>query len=156
MDPDLNILQTGALRQNNTRPIVYMPKLSNTVPFQIKQKIWSAKFIEIKELLQLNTQSHIESTRLTIQTSEDGLPILVQVPTKKKPVSFKEYQAGWRVYKAVYLEKYPTEVQALLMYEMIFPHLPAAVRDWIGLVMMKHSGKGGKWIDILGTQYDQT
>ncbi len=101
MDPGLNILQTGALRQNNTKPIVYMPKLSNTVPFQIKQKIWSATYIEIKQLLQLNTQSHIESTRLTIQTSEDGLTILVQVPTKKKPVSFSEYQAGWRVQSGI-------------------------------------------------------
>ncbi len=117
MDPGLNILQTWALRQNNTRPIVNMPKLSNTVLFQIKQKILPAKYIKIKELFQLNTQSHIESTKLRIQTSEDGLPILVQVPTKKKPVSFSEYQAGWRVYKVVYLEKYPSELQAMLVSE---------------------------------------
>ncbi len=106
-----------------------MLELSFKFIFQCEQPY--LKYIEIKELLQLNTQSHIESTRLTIQTSEDGLPILVQVPTKEMPVSFSEYQAGWRVYKVVYLEKYPSGVQAMVVYENNISSFANQGLDWI-------------------------
>ncbi len=117
-DKNVQMSRNSAFVQENTRLIIYMPRLAQSVPFTLKQKNWANKVVHMKDLIRLNSHAAVvESSRLTIQTSDDGTPVLVQVPVKRKPIAFNEYQAGWRLYKAVYLTKYPEEIQAMLVYE---------------------------------------
>ncbi len=129
-DKNVQMSRSIAFVQENTCPIVYMPRLAQTVPFTLKQTIWADKFIDMKDLIQLNSHAAVESSRLTIQTSDDGTSVLVQVPVKRKPIAFNEYQAGWRLYKAVYLTKYPEEVQAMLVYENDISTFASQGLDW--------------------------
>ncbi len=73
--------------------------------------------MNMKDLLPANKPKSNEMGRLVVQTSDEGIATLVQLPSKRKPLTYTEYQAAWRSYKAVYLEKYPNEVQSLLVFE---------------------------------------
>ncbi len=77
----------------SVRPIVYMPRLLDSVPFSLQQKIWTGKYIDMKDLLQLNSQASTEASKLSIKIPEDGMPMLIQVPARKKSLSYSEYQA---------------------------------------------------------------
>ncbi len=67
----------------------------------------------MRELVQVNRPVALEAARMSVQT----VPSLVHLPVKKKPLTFSDYQLGWRLYKAVYLEKFRQDVQAMLTYE---------------------------------------
>ncbi len=54
----------------SVRPIVYMHRLSDSGPFSLQQKIWAGKYIDMKDLLQLNSQASTEASKLSIQISE--------------------------------------------------------------------------------------
>ncbi len=114
----------------SVRPIAYMHRLSDSGPFSLQQKIWAGKYIDLKDLFQLNSQASTESSKLSIQISEDGMPMLIQVPARKKSLSYSEYQAGWRLYKAVYLVKFQHEVQSMLAYENDISVFASQSLDW--------------------------
>ncbi len=50
-DKNVQMSRSSAFLLENTRPIVYMPKLAQLVP--LKQKIWADKFVDMKDLIQL-------------------------------------------------------------------------------------------------------
>ncbi len=114
----------------SVRRIAYMPKLSDLVPFSLQQKIWAGKYIDVKDLLQLNSQASTEASKLSFEISEDGMPMLIQVPAKKKLLFYSKYQEGWRLYKTVYLVKFQHEVQSMLGYENNISVFANQSLDW--------------------------
>ncbi len=114
----------------SVRPIVYMPRLLDSVPFSLQQKIWTGKYIDMKDLLQLNSQASTEASKLSIKIPEDGMPMLIQVPARKKSLSYNKYYAGWRLYKAVYLVKFQHEVQPMLAYQNDISVFASQSLDW--------------------------
>ncbi len=78
-----------------------------------KSMIWAS--VDMQERVELNKPSFDESGRLAVQKGYNGAPILVYFPNKKKPLS--EYSYGWRMYKAVYLQAHPGEVNAMPTFE---------------------------------------
>ncbi len=56
--------------------------------------------------------------------------MLIQVPARKKLLSYSKYQAGWRLYKVVYLIKFQHEVQSMLADENDISVFASQSLDW--------------------------
>ncbi len=85
------------------------------VPFTLKQKIKNGKNVYMWDLIEMNKPA--ELCKLTVQNGFDGVPSLVYMPSKKKTLSHSEYSYGWLMYKSVYLESHPNEVNGMLAFE---------------------------------------
>ncbi len=71
-----------------------------------------------------------DTSRLAVQKDLDGVSTLVYLPARKRPLTHSEYSFGWRIYKAVYLESHPDEVDAMLQYENDVCNLAGQGLDW--------------------------
>ncbi len=81
----------------------------------IKQNIISHRYVDIRELIELNKPASEESC--SVQMGIDGTPTLVYLPEKKMALTLSEYSFGLRIYKEVYLSAFPTEGLAMLTFE---------------------------------------
>ncbi len=126
--------QSDVFMSNNSgyaRPMVVLSNLSDGVPNALKRKICMGKYVDMRELVELNKPSFDESSRLAVQMGYSGASILVYLPNKKKPLSHPEYSNGWRMYKAVYLQAHPEEVNAMLTFENDVCNLAIQGLDWL-------------------------
>ncbi len=48
----------------------------------------------MRELVQVNRPVALEAARLNVQTDSEGVPSLVHLPVKRKPLTFSDYQLG--------------------------------------------------------------
>ncbi len=137
-----NVVDNSQWFATGAHPIAYMPRMSDTVPFHNKQKIWGGKFVDMKDLLPANKPNSNEMGRLVVQTSDKRIATLVQLPCKEKPLTYAEYQAAWRSYKAVYLENIQMKYNRCWYLKMM--SLCLQIKVLTGQPMMNHLGVVGK------------
>ncbi len=108
--------------------------LTDWVPLSIKQKIITGRYIDMGDLVDLNRPPRDEICRLAIQKGMDGAPSLVHLPSRRKVFTHIASTAmGGRMYKAVYLEAHPSDVNTytMLTFENEVCNLARQGLDWL-------------------------
>ena len=118
-------------------PIVFRPTsrplritaapLGHNIPHPIKVKIWEHKFIELSDLISTH-----RSTDYTLDlTTEDGQPQFRLASKKKKPLSQNEWCQAMDTFIAIYVEKFPDEIRAILSYAQTVKDLMHNKANWV-------------------------
>ena len=97
-----------------------------TVKHVLKVKLWSHKFIEFFDLLYPNSTP---SYSMTFQ-GDSGNPHLMLAPKKRKILDEIEWGMACDVFTAVYVERYPEQLSALLTYSRHVKDLMKHKADW--------------------------
>lgn len=109
-----------------SRPVVSggLPIGSNVSP-AMQKKIWEHKYVELADLL------HCDSTGFTLSlTSIQDSPSLSLLPRKKKRLTEQEWAAAFDIFLAVYVQKYPEQLTAILSYAQNIKELAKAGANW--------------------------
>lgn len=88
--------------------------LDYAVPLSLKKRIWADEFIDFVTLL--NPSQHSQMT-MAVQKDEAGDSSLCLVQGEKKaPKTIKEWTSAFNIFMAVYTQKNPEQVAAMLKY----------------------------------------
>ena len=85
--------------------------IGQAVKQALKTKIWEHKFVDLSELLYPND---IRGYNLSVVNNDQ--PALSLEPKKGRPMSEQDWGAAFDIFVAVYVEKYPDELNAILTY----------------------------------------
>lgn len=122
ISPDVSNVVYPQTVHSESRSLVYAPKLGDTLPLSIKLKIWGHKFVDFRDLLNVE-KPHTQT--LLLQDNS----IVLQTP-KRKPLSIQEWNMAWRLYFSTYVSRYPDETQSLLSYANDLNNMEAAGLNW--------------------------
>jgi len=90
-----------------------------------KRKIWEHKFIELHELI------HHDNPGYTMAlSSTDDSPMLTFIPKKKRPLTQTEWGSAFDVYIAVYVQRYPAQLNDILSYAQHIKELMRSNSNW--------------------------
>ena len=128
---------TSADPQGEPLSLVYQPTirplrttaapLGHSIPHSIKLKIWQHKYIELHDLI-----TTIRSTDYTLAlTTEDGEPQFRLAPKKKKALTENQWCQAMDTFIAIYVQRYPHEIGAILSYAQTVKDLMANKANWI-------------------------
>ena len=97
-----------------------------TVKHDLKVKLWSHKFIEFYDLLYPN----ITPTYSMSFQGDSGNPHLMLAPKKRKTLNEVEWGMACDIFVAIYVERYPEQLSALLTYSRHVKDLMRHKADW--------------------------
>ena len=107
------------------------------VPLNIKQKIWSRKYVDVASLNTDYKRQTPETYAVQMQVDPiTGMPTFHQIPTtnqkavKQGSDPWIEWTKGWKKFASVYVEKYPDEVQDLFTYELKLTNMYTLGANW--------------------------
>ena len=111
----------------NHRPVLFTGglRLGEHLPTNIKQKIWEDKFIEFSSILDPDTT---DSYSLSLNNS--GQPTLCLTPKKKNFLKESDWTMAFDTYVAVYVQKYPEQLQDLLTYGNTIKRMMNSGQQW--------------------------
>ena len=99
--------------------------IGHAVKQSLKTKIWEHKYIDLADLLYPNTSRGYD---LAVQDEEK--PALCLEPKKRKFLSEQDWSAAFDVFIAIYLEKYPSELNGILTYAQHVKDLMRNGTNW--------------------------
>ena len=111
---------------SNPRPVYSGgAPIGHAVKQSLKTKIWEHKYIDLADLLYPNTSRGYD---LAVQDEEK--PALCYEPKKRKFLSEQDWSAAFDVFIAIYLEKYPSELNGILTYAQHVKDLMRNGANW--------------------------
>jgi hypothetical protein len=115
-----------------SRPsLSFAPKLGESIPEDMKQKIWAGRFVNLRDLYDLDRpEVPLQHSTLSIQQVPGQNPTLVYNTAKRRPLNIQSWNSAWRIFMSVYLQRFPEQVHALLAYEQDVNSLANQGLDW--------------------------
>ncbi len=115
-----------------SRPSVSLtPKLGEAISDDIKNKIWSGRYVNLRDLYDMDKPEVPQPSTLAIKQEPGQNPTLVYMAAKRRPLSIQAWTSAWHVFISVYIQKFPDEIQALLVYEQDVNSLANQGLDWV-------------------------
>ena len=111
----------------------FRPKLSgalqigSTVPFKLKKKIWSHKFVDFADLLDPLTSKNEYSLAFHKSGSDAGLKFKA---SGSKFLTETEWSMAWGVFMAIFLEKHKQGLNAMMSYQEYIHKLMRRQARW--------------------------
>ena len=120
------------------------------IPLKTNEKVWNHQYVDLHDLMENNTDIYV----LQLQ-HPNSTPELNFAPHKRKQLLTEmEWISAFNTYTALYLEKYPHELNAILSYSSTVQQIMTA--GVIGETMIHATDKTGKSHIVHGTQYVPT
>jgi len=119
--------------QNVTTNTPYRPLQAAGTPIgmnvksTIMEKIWAHQFIDLADLLFPNQAS---TYSLSLQNPDSGQPSFNLAPKRTKQLTEPEWSRAMDIYVAIYAQKYPNEIGAILTYCQQVKELMALGANW--------------------------
>ena len=96
------------------------------IPLKTKEKVWNHQYVDLHDLMENNTDIYV----LQLQ-HPNSTPELNFAPRKRKQLLTEmEWISAFNTYTALYLEKYPHELNAILSYSSTVQQIMTAGGDW--------------------------
>ncbi len=111
-----------ASRQLESRSLVYAPKLGDTLPQTIRNKIQDHKYVDFRDILNFDKP---QNQTLVVQDNT-----LVLQNQRRRPLSFMEWNSAWRLFFSIYVAAHSDETQTLLSYVNDIHAMEAAGLNW--------------------------
>ena len=92
--------------------------LSALVPDNIKGKIWDRKYIDMRQLYQIQTSGEIKHD-FSVNISNQGPSTMVKVQPKQaqgQDLTINQWLTAFNCYMDVYVQKFPNQMSGLLAY----------------------------------------
>ena len=102
-----------------------MPIGSN-VKHSVKLQIWQHKFVELNNLLYPNSNNNY----FLSFNAEGNSPTLNLAPRKNRPLSDSEWGAAMDIVVAIYLQRYPNQLNQILTYVHYVKDLMKQGANW--------------------------
>ncbi len=128
-----------------SRPSVsFAPKLGEAISDDMKNKIWSGRFVNLQDLYDMEKPEVPQPSTLAIKEEPGQNPTLINMTAKRRPLSIQAWNSAWSVFMFVYIQKFPDEIQALLAYEQDVNSLANQGLDWVFSDKQFRTGKSSR------------
>ena len=96
------------------------------IPLKTKEKVWNHVYVDLHDLMENNIDIYVFQLQ-----HPNSTPELNFAPRKRKQSLMEmEWNSAFNTYTALYLEKYPHELNAILSYSSTVQQIMTAGGDW--------------------------
>ena len=100
--------------------------IDSFVPPKLRDRIWNKDFVDLLNLI----QEEPEPAKFSIDSTGSSPSITMIAPSKRVVTSILQWIQAFRRYTAVYMQKWPQEVQGLLKHAKVVQGLHEERCDW--------------------------